>query len=213
VPSSINVPDDILPASCTSIVSNNIAALNAMMSAFPIVPALFFISTLASHGGSTVELHIFVLIVGVVLSISLNTSSSSFSAARKSIVGTFSSVVSSKLDSSIVAGTALSLNPKRTTVLESSLKIGISDPISSMWCINKMNPLLPEALDRTTCPLSFFIISNLFVPGDVKALKVSSVAPLYFFRLWFSATTSSHKEKIRLDDVMVRILILILLKN
>eukprot|EP00957_Ditylum_brightwellii_P128715 9819801-Ditylum_brightwellii.AAC.1 len=65
-----------------------------------------------------------------------------------------------------------------------------------------MNPLLPEALDRTTNPLSFFIVSNLIVPGDVRAFKVSFIAPLYFFRLRFSATTSSHNVKIRLDGVM-----------
>jgi len=36
--------------------------------------------------------------------------------------------------------------------LESLPKIGIGEPISSIWCINEMNPLLPEALDKTTNP-------------------------------------------------------------
>jgi len=71
------------------------------------------------------ELQIFVSVVGVVLSNSLKTSSSSFSAARKSIAGTFASDASSKLDLSTVAGTAMSLKPRRTTVLDSSPRIGV----------------------------------------------------------------------------------------
>eukprot|EP00957_Ditylum_brightwellii_P157880 12017839-Ditylum_brightwellii.AAC.1 len=75
-------------------------------------------------------------------------SSSSFSAAKKSI-----------------AGTSLSLKLRRTTVLESLPKIGIGEPISAIWCIKEMEPLLPKARDNTTNPPNLCIMSNLFVPG------------------------------------------------
>jgi hypothetical protein len=74
-----------------------------------------------------------------------------------------------------------------------------------MWCIKEMKPLLPEARDDTTNPPNLLIMSNLFVPGTVRALSVSFVILSYFLRLSFSATTSSHEVKIR-DIVFYRLI-------